>query len=237
MVSAMRVFTIAVLLVVLLAQSSRDLRALDGQATQQPNAQAFAPVIASFKHAVNGKTFHVHGLANTGGFEQSIQMDAGARPRFILTNDANRAFVFDDFTGLPAMTCDGKPLNDTLVIEYGQHAGDQEWTAEAYSRRDVQVIKPFWEMLDAVDHLAGPQVVSGRRVLGLVAPWKLSTDPQLWSHKPVQQTLWIDNELFLPLRWEMTDEGKSLDYGYSFEYDGAVVLTPPAAATVPTCVQ
>ena len=91
------------------------------------------------------------------------------------------------------------------------------------------------------------QVADGERpARSLVAPWPLPSDAQPASPLPpgVTQSLWIDTDSLLPLRWSISMpamSGRGMpaipDYGLSFTYDPSLDVRPPDGVARPDCVR
>jgi hypothetical protein len=162
-----------------------------------------------------------------------------------------------DYTGERAHRCDGSVEQGELVIEYEHHSSTNAWTATARRRgtRDLgwPGIAPVFEMLLAT----APMTSGERRQIGVrfarafVSPWtppppdSRSQAPRLGDPMPnvagdpppddSTQTLWIDTETFLPLRWEATKRGMVMN-GFIMTYE-TIDLRPPAGIDAPACIR
>jgi hypothetical protein len=161
-----------------------------------------------------------------------------------------------DFTGGPARRCDGSTEPGEMAIEYEHRSSTNAWTAAARARstRDVggPGIAPVFEML-----LGAATASSGeRRQIGagwaraFVSPWVpprdqpfaeiLTGDPmpnlagQLAPSRATQ-SLWIDTESALPVRWEVSEGGK-ISHAVNFTYE-PIDLRPPADVDTPECIR
>lgn len=156
-----------------------------------------------------------------------------------------------DFTGRPARRCNGSAEQGEMVIEYVLRSSTPAWTATARQRgaRDVR-IAPALEMLRG----AGPIASGERRRIGdrwvraLVSQWAVPgdrrTEAPLLIGDPLPnvvgdpapneatQSLWIDTESLLPLRWELSKRGLRTDFTYE-----SISLGPPTALDTPDCIQ
>ncbi|PYR42499.1 MAG: hypothetical protein DMF95_28195 [Acidobacteria bacterium] len=155
---------------------------------------------------------------------------------------------FTEYTNAPARSCGGATLGGELVIEYERHSLDNQWTVKARTRTSQELATPIFDILAG----ATPVESGGRRQIGerparsLVAPWPLPSDAQPASPLPpgVTQSLWIDTDSLLPLRWSISMpamSGRGMpaipDYGLSFTYDPSLDVRPPDGVARPDCVR
>jgi hypothetical protein len=222
-----------------------------GQTTQLEIAQ----VLTAARAAIAGRTFRLS--YQPGGPGPEVLMAADGRPRFIQTvsgytswsavtgNSAPtttreyRANVQEvtEFTRQAARRCDGSPITGELVIEY-RNENAQGWTAKARTRTVMEVAAPVFDMLTgttAVKH-DGIKTIGDRSARALIAPWAPPAGAQAGGPLPpnLTQTLWIDVETLLPLRWEVgapTTPG----YGVSFTYETLDIRAPDGVAA-PQCI-
>jgi hypothetical protein len=165
--------------------------------------------------------------------------------------------VVIDFTGRSARRCGESAGQGELVVEYKLDVPTKEWTTTARQRyaRDFggPGIAPVFEMLQGDGPIASGErrSISGRSARALISPWTPPTltfvEPPLLTGDPIPnavgkpapndavQSLWIDIESLLPLRWEASKRG-SLAYGYDFRYE-AIDLGPPAGIDSPDCIR
>jgi hypothetical protein len=160
-----------------------------------------------------------------------------------------------EYTGRPARHCNGSAAEGELVVEYSQGLETPEWTTRARQRQARDFggpgIAPIFEMLQS----AGP-VTSGERrhfrdrsARAFSSPWArpapspaplLTGDPipnvrgELAPNEAVQ-SLWIDIDSLLPLRWEVSENGL-LKFGFDFSYS-SIDLRPPAGVPAPECIR
>jgi hypothetical protein len=230
-----------------------------------------AIVLAAVREAVSGKTCRLSYAPNGPGPE--VLMGPNGRPRFVRATSGYDAtggsfadgngvgrglaqsqqsghvdvLTFTEYTGRPARKCDGAALNGELVIEYEHRGSDDRWTVKARTRNSVEFAGPLFDMLAGVT----PAESGDRRSLGdrvgraLVAPWKAAPGVQQYAPPPVgvSQSLWIDTDSLLPLRWSisvpaMPGRGTPAipEYGLSFTYDSSLDLRPPDDIVSPDCV-
>ena len=166
-----------------------------------------------------------------------------------------------DFTGRPARHCDGSVELGEMVIEYRFRSSTRAWTATArrWEPRHWEghrvagfAIPPAFEMLSgAGDPVSGERgQIDGRRARALVSLWvsvaEQTAHAQLHTGDPLPnvvgepapsdaiQSLWIDTESLLPLRWDVSRRDV-LDYGFDFKY-GLIALRPPAGIAASECI-
>ena len=112
--------------------------------------------------------------------------------------------------------------------------------------------RPCFEMLQGDGPIASGERrrISGRSARALISPWTPPTltfvEPPLLTGDPIPnavgkpapndavQSLWIDIESLLPLRWEASESGWLLALRYDFSYQ-AIDLRSPADVDSPEC--
>lgn len=160
-----------------------------------------------------------------------------------------------DYTGEPARRCDGSAASGEMVIEYEGRGATPVWTAAARVRdaRDLGGPGVVFEMLRGAGSLASGErrETRGRWARAFVSPWVPPQDrrsqPAILIGDPAPnvagdrapsesiQSLWIDAESLLPLRWEVHSRDVTT-HNYVFDYK-AIELQPPAGVTAPNCIQ
>ena len=159
-----------------------------------------------------------------------------------------------DYTGRPVRHCDGSVEPGEMVIEYTLRSSTPAWTATA-RRRDAHDVEgqPALEMLRG----AGPVTRGERRQIrnrwarAFVSPWAPPADrrsqpprltgdpmPNVVGEAPSNdaiQSLWIDTESLLPLRWDVSKRGM-VTYGFDFTYE-SIDLRRPAGIEAPDCIR
>jgi len=115
---------------------------------------------------------------------------------------------------------------------------------EGAPKSDIEVGGPIFDMLSAATAVTSGGFRSfdgGRRERAFTAPW---TTPPGGAGGPVgaPQSLWIDVESLLPLRWSITlpanrDDPALPEYGLSATYDAAVSVRAPDGISAPDCVR
>jgi hypothetical protein len=162
-----------------------------------------------------------------------------------------------DFTGRPARRCDGSAVAGELVVEYVHSSLINAWTTTA--RAETNETRPLpWQWVFGMLGGTTPATSGERKQIGarwaraLVAPWTPLTtttgppeqveltgdplpnvpgDPVHPVSKELTQTLWIDVESLLPLRWETT-HGHEINLTYE-----RLDLQRPAGVRAPDCIR
>jgi hypothetical protein len=162
-----------------------------------------------------------------------------------------------DYTGEPARRCDGSLASGEMVIEYEGRGAIPVWTVSARARdaRDIGGlgVAPVFEMLRGAGSLAGGErrEIGGRQARAFVSPWVSPYDrdvqPPMLIGDPAPnvpgdrapdesvQSLWIDAESLLPLRWEVHSRGVAI-HTYTFSYQ-SIDLHRPAGIKAPDCIR
>jgi len=139
------------------------------------------------------------------------------------------------FTRQPGRSCDGPTTGGELAIEY-ENVGDG-WTATARrSNDDFGELTPIFLTLEGRVRVtdAGSAVIAGRRVHGLRA-----SPPDSNSPNADVQTLWIDDDTHLPLRWSLTRSHSTsppVEYGFFIVPDQTIDLRLPQRVQAPACI-
>src|SRR6185295_3463245 len=152
-----------------------------------------------------------------------------------------------DYTGRPARRCDGSVEPGELVIEYEHRRSTNAWTAKARARTLMEVGAPIFDALSGVTRVESGErkQIGGRWARAFRAPWTLPSGAQPGGPLPAgaTQTLWIDVESLLPLRWGVSlpaapEHGTPPipDYGLSFTYDASIDVRPPDGVAPPDCI-
>jgi hypothetical protein len=223
----------------------------------RPLTQAeVAQVVGAARNAIAGRTFRLS--YQPGGPGPEVLMGSTGRPRFVRTvsgytswSGASRngtttttreyhANVREvtEFTGRPARRCDGAAADGELVIEY-RNENEQGWTAKARTRTPIEFAASVWDMLAGVVAVEdGAVKTSGdRQARTVVAPWKPPAGSQPGGSlvPNLTQSLWIDVETLLPLRWEV-NAPTAPGYGVSFTYE-ALDIRAPDGVVAPECIR
>jgi hypothetical protein len=223
----------------------------------RPLTQAeVAQVVGAARNAIAGRTFNLS--YQPGGPGPEVLMGSTGRPRFVRTvsgytswSGASRngtttttreyhANVRDvtEFTGRPARRCDGAAADGELVIEY-RNENEQGWTAKARTRTPIEFAASVWDMLAGVVAVedAAMKTIGDRQARVFVAPWKPPAGSQPGGPlvPNLTQSLWIDVETLLPLRWEVNAPTVP-GYGVSFTYEAFDIRAPDGVAA-PECIR
>ena len=166
------------------------------------------------RQAGGGTAFHL--AAERGAFRSDILVERDGHVHYIRSQSLSGA-TFSEFTGRIARYCDGTVASGELVIEYRQTANG--WAVAARPSSPADLLRPIFDMLVGLKPLADAGVTSdGGRALS--AAWNLNArgrspggggaaagavtfvlaDPTVSG----VETLVIDPQSLLPLRWEFT---------------------------------
>jgi hypothetical protein len=194
----------------------------------------------------------------------------GATQGGIVTSDGTstswtrEAITITRLTGMPARGCDGTPRAGQLVVEYRNDGGG--WFATARSRVYAASPTPLDDFLagDLRVHSGELQMIGARPARVLVAPWtapattaETAQQPEYrsddlgrtWTKTsrpntpPLTQSLWVDIESLLPVRWAVMFAAAP-EHGVpakphtvlSVRYDDAIDIQPPSGVAPPDCV-
>ena len=168
--------------------------------------------------------------------------------------DGSRSEWHDDFidvinfTGTPAVRCDDTIVAGELVITYEHRASTDTWTTQAattavdWQGTPVEIGKPIFNILAGTIPVSSEIIRhtgDGRLTRAFTAPFSTpadaAPDQRLGdSTAAAIQSLWIDAESFLPVRWEVVIGG-TVGYELVFNYQ-ALDLRPPEGLSVPHCI-
>jgi hypothetical protein len=215
-----------------------------------------AQVLTAVRTALAGRTFRLS--YQPGGPGPEILMAEDGRPRIVRTVSGYTSWsavtsngapptttreyhpnVQDvtEFTQQPARRCDGSPINGEFVVEY-RNDNEHGWTAKARSRTNMEIGAPIFDLLTAVTPVndAGIKKLGDRGARAFVAPWSPPAGAQPGGPMPANltQTVSIDVETLLPLRWDVGAPALS-GYGLSFTYETLDIRAPDGVAA-PQCI-
>jgi hypothetical protein len=146
-----------------------------------------------------------------------------------------------DYTGIAARRCDGSAADGDLVITYHHDNTTGRWRATAGTRPDGHIgpfTAPYADLLAGRVRASSPAPVDLNRGLsrGFTAPFSAPrTTFGLGEHpEGATQTLWVDADSLLPLRWEVAQHGE-VTYTLVFNYK-PLHLGPPEGIEPPRCV-
>jgi len=218
-------------------------------------APEVAQILAAARDAIAGRTFALS--YQPGGPGPEVLMASNGRPRFVRTvsgytswsgasgsgtSTTTREFHANvrevtEFTGRPARRCNGTAAEGELVIEY-RNENEQGWTAKARTRTTMEFAASVFDMLTGVVAVEDGAVntIGDRQARAFVAPWKPPAGSQPGGPRVpnLTQSLWIDVETLLPLRWEVSAP-TAPGYGVSFTYQALDIRAPDGVAA-PQCV-
>lgn len=172
------------------------------------------------------------------------------------TRFVDEVTTFIDYTGRAARRCGGSIEPGEMVIEYVRHAG-QHWTATARRRGENDVGGPGFRSAFAILRGAGSLASTDRGAIAgrparafttiWVSPFTDAAQRTMVIGDPAPnvigepardesiQTLWIDTQSILPLRWEVNIRGERT-HGFDFTYE-PIDLQPPAGVQAPDCIR
>lgn len=225
-------------------------------AQSRPLTQAeVAQVVGAASDAIAGRTFRLS--YQPGGPGPEVLMAANGRPRFVRTvsgytswSGASRdgttttsreyhANVREvtEFTGRPARRCDRSAADGELVIEY-RNEDERGWTAKARTRTPTELAAPVFDILTGVVAVenGAMKTIGDRQGRAFVAPWKPPAGSQPGGPlvPNLTQSLWVDVETLLPLRWEVSAP-TAPGYGVSFT-DEPLDIRAPDGVAAPQCI-
>ena len=218
-------------------------------------------VVDGIRQALAGKTFRLLDKLRGG---PEILMGRDGHPRLVrvmgrgesvagITSETGtmRVFALPDvivsvyeYSRAPTRYCGGGSAASGMVIEYvlnlTTNVGDV--TAREPGPRDLDVARPL-EMLKTPATLAsgGNRLVGKRNARALISPLQIPDDviltgdpaPNPADFVPIQ-SLWIDTDSILPLRWEV-HRRQAMVHAIDFVYD-RFELERPDGFDVPTCI-
>ncbi len=241
-----------------------------------------ATVLGASQQALTAKTLRLSSVRGGQGVE--VLMGPGGQPKIIrITSSVEGGTVSGirpgsvsgvtrtqwredvitivDYTGRPALLCDGSLGQGELVIEYTRRSVAPGWTVAARQRGAREAggpgLTPVFEMLQG----AGPvtsgerrQIGGGRWARAFLSPWTPLADrhvtpaflagdptpnvvgdprPQEATHAATQR-LWIDTASLLPVRWEVSERG-ALTHHLDFAYESIDLRPGSRGASVHWC--
>jgi hypothetical protein len=213
-----------------------------------------AQVLAAARAAMAGRTLRMS--YQPGGPGPELLMDADGRPHVVRAvsgytswsgwasngSTGTREQHVDvtevtEFTRREAQRCDGSAAGGELVVEY-RNENEKGWTAKARVRTAREFASTIFDMLTgaAVVESGARQSIENRDARAFVAPWTLPPGAMAGGPLPagVTQTLWIDVESLLPLRWDLGPRDRAA-YRLLFNYE-ALDIRPPDGVAAPQCI-
>jgi len=256
---ALRLSTVIVFVAAALGGAAQTLnpspRAVVAQSRRLTQAE-IAQVLTAARGAIAGRTFRLS--YRPGGPGPEVLMATNGWPRFVRTvsgytswsgTAANetvatpreyRADVREvtEYTSRPARKCDGSEVDRELVIEY-RNESSRGWTAKARTRSTMEFAASIFDILAGTTRVGDGalQPLGDRPARAFVAPWTPPAGSQPGGPLPqnATQTLWIDVETLLPLRWEV-GAANAPGYGVSFTYE-MLDIRAPDGVVAPQCIE
>ena len=195
-----------------------------------------------------GRPHYMRAVSGVGEVTASAVGGAGGDTSLSGRSDAVRhvdIITFTDFTGTPARKCDGSAIDGELVIEYEHRSDTDRWTVKARRATMHEFAGALFDVLSGSSPIESGERrrIGDRETRALRSAFRPPSDS---NSDPVMseatQSLWIDLETLLPVRWSLSipavpERGIPAipDYGLSFTY-GAFDLQPPDGITPPTCL-
>src|SRR5262245_15844710 len=213
-------------------------------------------VLAAARGAIAGRTFRLSYRPDGPGPE--VLMAPNGWPRFVRTvsgytswsgtvgNDSvatRRDYHADvrevtEFTSRPARKCDGSAVDGELVIEY-RNESSRGWTAKARTRSTMEFAASIFAILAGTTRVEDGALkpLGDRPARAFVAPWTppAGSQPGGPPSPNLTQTLWIDVETLMPLRWEV-GAADAPGYGVSFTYE-MLDIRAPDGVVAPQCIE
>jgi len=162
-----------------------------------------------------------------------------------------------EYTGRPPRRCDGSVEPGEMVVSYTLSSRSSSWTTEGRRRDPTEIqhanVERAFELLRGIAPLTSGErcSIGGRRARAFVAPW--TPPPDRSGHAPIltgdpipnvagepsqteaKESLWIDVQSLLPLRWKISKHGM-LMFGYDFR-KVSLDLRPPPGVRAPDCIR
>lgn len=218
-------------------------------------------VVSGIRQALAGKTLR---LVDKFQGDPEILMGRDGLPRLVrlkgrgesvagITTETGTMRVFNlpdiivsvfEYSRVPARRCNGGPAASGMAIEYLLNLTTKvrQVTARELGPRDAGMVRPL-EMFKATETLTSGEnrLVAKRRARALVSPMPMRGDVVLTGDpapNPAEfvpmQSLWIDTDSLLPLRWEVFQRQARLG-AIDFVYE-QIDLRRPAGFEMPTCI-
>ena len=219
-------------------------------------------VVSGIRQALAGKTLRLLGqhtgepeiLIGRDGFPRIVRVKGQGERIASITSETGTLRVFNlpdvivwlrEYSRVPARRCNGRSAASGMVTEYLLNLTTKvrNVTAREPGRRDLEMVRPF-QMLEGAATLTsgGSRLIGKRSARALVAPMPMS-DGVVLTGDPApnpkafvpMQSLWIDAESLLPLRWEVSQRQAMIVGGVDFVYE-PLELKRPSGFEVPTCI-
>ncbi len=206
------------------------------------------------------RAFRIHGGFGDGEIQTGADGHILYRGRRLIDHDGNERYEIEEYTNEPATKCAGQeavqfspPVGPETVLKITWVNSNGRWTATGHTAYRPETggypLLP-WVKPAALVEDAGLRLIRGRPARGVRYPYLLPerAQPALGQQFPMTtQVLWFDIETLLPERWggeiddpalrqQLLDGTGYADYGYFFDYDEELELTPPSNSEKPDCV-
>jgi len=218
-------------------------------------------VVRGIRQALAGKTLRLVDkfegdpeiLMGRDGMPQLVRVKGRGESVAGITSETGTTRVFNvpdvivsvfEYSRTPARRCGGGPAASGMAIEYRLNLTTKvrEITAREIGSRDAGTARPL-EMLKATEGLTSGEsrLVGTRTARALVSPMPIPDDvvltgdpaPNPADFVPIQ-SLWIDTDSLLPLRWEVSRR-RAIVGAIDFVYE-QLDLRPPAGFELPQCI-
>jgi hypothetical protein len=222
-----------------------------------------ARIFETSRDAMSGKTFRVilevGPAATSEHATYGVQMGPGGWPQFQRSLDDPAALwshdIFEEYTGRPAQTCDGRELSVELVRGYAyvpyatvssvsssQFSPPGIWDGwtddglggkynfSARVRTPNEVLGRIFDPFSVLRKMkaGGLASIEGHRVRAFIKSNELR--PGDYSAVPIpperQEYLWIDVDTLYLFRWEITESAISTGYGVTLVADSSLDMRP-----------
>jgi hypothetical protein len=214
-----------------------------------------ARVMEAVRSASEGKAFRLYDYPEnlSGMFRLTVLMGSGGRPRYV--HDSRSLFIqkrgtevhIAEYSARPARSCYGDPLGGELQINYLWRSRYQQWEVVTDVPDDyTDPYERYFQILSGKLRVESGELttVGGRKARLLIAPWKdlfvimIDKDGRATHGDPAVdlQSLAIDVETLLPVRWETVDKESGFRSGVVFAFDPSMHIELPSTIERPDCV-
>lgn len=221
---------------------------------QPPEVNA---VLGASREAITNRTFVLSYLGQNDGLQ--ILMREDGWPRFVRGEGGLRGGVvggppgtpatitewsdyfihISEYTGAPARRCDGSTAPGELVITYTHARSTDTWTARAGTKGGVPICNPVFDVLAGRLPTVSDETtqMDGQTVRGFTARFSCASGTYGLGESPTQasQTVFIDADSLLPVRWQVAIGPKVTDTRVLIYKP--LDLRPPDGVEAPQCIQ
>jgi hypothetical protein len=184
-------------------------------------------------------------LSETSGFEGSSWNGRGS-PTTPLERTNVHVIHITEYTGRVARRCDGRVGAGELVVDYEHRTPPDQWYINARTRSQYDFAAPAFDILAGVTPVESGEIrtIDGHTARAFVGPWHAPRDAIYVPSIPrsAAQSLWIDVESLLPVRWSIAIPtgpgigGATTPNSLAFLYDDSLDIHTPEGVTAPDCV-